>query len=116
MRTIIALAGLAAAAVVAVDFAKAYAASSKTGWARVWDGGRGSATIVWQQLGVVLGGLLAASDQAVDWLTQFLNAPGADDSIKNVLNQVVTPAKVGTALAIYALISIAARMRTLRKK
>lgn len=116
MRTIVTLAALVIAGVVAADFAKAYFASSKIGWARVWDGGRGSATIVWQQLGVVLGGLLVASDQAVDWVTQFLNAPGADEAVKNALNQIVTPTKVGSALAIYAVISIVARMRTLRKK
>ncbi len=110
-----AIVGLALLAIVIYDFITAYRASTKTGRDRLWDAGRGSAVIVWQQFGLVIAGATMAATSVVDWVCQFLGAPGADEAIKSVIGTMFTPAKVGAALAIYAAVSVAARLRSLKK-
>ncbi len=102
-------------AVVLFDFARAYAASTNTGWARLLDAGRGSATILWSQLGFVIAAVVAVLDQVLDWICQISGAPGADDAIKQAIQQAVTPTRVGVVVAIYVVITAVARMRTLGK-
>lgn len=102
-------------AVVLFDFARAYFKSRKTGWGRLLDAGRGSATILWSQLVFAVGAIAAGFNQILDWVCQVIGAPGADDAIKSAVQQVVTAERVGLALAIVGIITIIARMRTLGK-
>lgn len=105
LLSILAIAAGLLALVVAVDFAIAYFRSSSTGTQRLWDAGRGSATIVVCQLGFIGGGV----DTGLQKLADFLNMPGVSDAIKGYLP---APA-VGAAVIVFAAIALAARLRTL---
>lgn len=115
LHGIVAVIALALVAVVIFDFVRSYLASATTGWARLLDAGRGSATILWSQIGFAIAAIVAALDQVMDWICQLTGTPGADDAIKSAIQQVVTPTTAAIALAAYALITAIARMRTLNK-
>jgi hypothetical protein len=115
MKTLVSLIALAILAVVLLDFVRAYMQATSAGWQRVWDAGRGSATIVVAQLGTVAGALVAASSQVTDWITGLLNTPGADEQIKSLIASYLTPTTVGIATVAFMALVAWARLRTLRK-
>lgn len=92
---------------VAVDFLIAYLRSKNTGTARLWDAGRGSATMVVGQLGLIGGGI----DVGIGQLANYLGMPGVTDAIKGYLPDQA----VGAAVMVFAAVTIAARLRTLGK-
>jgi hypothetical protein len=106
---------LAIFAVVLYDFVSSYLKSTSTGFGRWIDAGRGSATMVVAQLGVLSGLLVAVSSQVTDWVCGLLNDPGAADAFKQVIQAWVTPTDVGIALALFAAVVAWARARTLKK-
>ena len=112
-KTALALIALAILAVLLIDFARAYAKATSTGWQRLWDAGRGSATVVVAQLGAAAGALVAASDRLTDWICNLVNAPGADDTIKGLIASTLTPTTVGIATVAFMGLVAWARMRTL---
>lgn len=114
-KTIVTLIALAIFAVVLLDFVRAYLQATTTGWQRVWDAGRGSATIVVTQLGAGAGALVAMSDKLTDWITGLLNAPGADEQIKGLIASYLTPTTVGIATVAFMGLVAWARLRTLGK-
>jgi hypothetical protein len=116
LHGIVTVAIVAMVAIVVIDFTRSYAASGNTGWQRLLDAGRGSATILWSQLGFVIAGMLTAFDQLADLVCQLTGAPGADDAFKQAIQSYFTTTTVGTVLAIYAVITVLARVRTLNKK
>lgn len=115
LHGVVAVIALALTAVVIFDFIRSYQASTNTGCARLLDAGRGSATILWSQIGFAIAAVVAALDQVMDWICQIAGTPGADDAIKSAIQQIVTPTSAAIALAVYALITAIARMRTLNK-
>lgn len=105
MTKIIMIAAGLLALVVLADFVIAYARSTKTGADRLWDAGRGSATIVVGQLALIGGGV----DVGLAQIAQWLDMPGVADAVKSALPE----AQVGAAVMIFAAISMAARLRTM---
>jgi hypothetical protein len=112
---IVALAAIAVLVVVIVDFMHSYMKSTETGWQRIWDAGRGSATIVIQQLGMVAAATVAMFNQVTDWVCSLLSTPESADAIKSAIGSYVTGPNVGIALAIFVSLTVAARMRSLGK-
>lgn len=113
MKLIFTFVALTLIGVVVFDFVRQYRKASSAGWQRVWDAGRGSATIVWQQIGLVVAGLVAASETVVDWICRLVNAPGADEAIKGAISSYVTPVNVSAAMVVFIAITVWARLRTL---
>jgi hypothetical protein len=113
VKYILPLIGLSVAAVVIFDFGRQYLKSISTGWGRVWDAGRGSATVVWQQFGLVVSGLVMGADRLIDWVCAAANDPSAADAIKGVINSYFTPPVAGLVGLAFIAITIKARMRTL---
>ena len=111
-----AIGALVLVAIVAIDFARCYSRSKNTGWTRLLDAGRGSATILWLQLGFVASCLMAALDAGADWVTQIVGAPGADDTIKQWIGSYFSPQNVGIVVGIYIMIAAIARARTLLRR
>ncbi len=112
--TIVALIALALIAAVVGDFIWAYWKATSSGWQRVWDAGRGSATIVWQQLGLVAAALVTAGGKITDWICALVNDPSAADNIKSAIGSYVSPASVGIAMTAFIAVTIWARSRTLK--
>jgi hypothetical protein len=115
MKFAMTLIALALIAIVAFDFVRAYLGATSTGWQRVWDAGRGSATMVAVQLGIVASCIATASGDVVDWICNLANDPGAADSIKGAIAQYCTPTTVGIAMVGYLGLVAWARLRTLNK-
>ena len=114
-KNIVALVALAVLAVVIFDFVRSYMKSTDTGWQRIRDAGRGSATIVIQQLGLVAAALVAMFNQVTDWICSLLSTPESADAIKSAIGSYVTGPNVGIALAVFVSLTVAARMRSLGK-
>jgi hypothetical protein len=112
-KLIATLIALGIAGIVAFDFVRSYLKATSVGWQRLWDAGRGSATIVWQQLGIVAACLVTASTSLTDWVCGLLNAPGADEAIKSTINSYVGPTSVGVVMVLYIGVTVWARLRTL---
>lgn len=115
LHGIISLAALAIVAIVLFDFVYSYVKSNSSGFQRWIDAGRGSATMVAAQLGGVVALFVASSQKITDWICGAINAPGADEAIKQGIQQLVTPTNAGLALAAFALAVAVARARTLGK-
>jgi ABC-type sulfate transport system permease component len=115
MRLVFTLSALALIAFLVFDFVRAYLKATTTGWQRVWDAGRGSATIIVVQLGVVASGIATASGDLVDWICSLVNDPSAADPIKTAIAQYCTPTTVGVAMVGYLGLVAWARLRTLNK-
>jgi hypothetical protein len=115
MKLVITVVALALIAFLVFDFVRAYLGSTSTGWQRVWDAGRGSATIIVVQLGVVASGIATASGDLVDWICSLANDPSAADPIKATIAQYCTPTTVGVAMIGYLGLVAWARLRTLNR-
>jgi len=113
---ILAWIGLALAAVVMFDGVTTYTRSTSTGSARWLDVGRGSATMLWQQFGLMIAGTVAGMDKIVDFVTGLAGDTAADAAIKSAIGSWFTPTTAAIALAAYASITVAARMRTMGRK
>lgn len=111
MQTIATFVILAVVGVIVYDFAIEYAKAGSSGWQRIWDAWSGGAANLKRQLGIVAAGAVAFSSKITDWVCSLLNDPSAADSVKSIISGYVTPATVGTAMAIFTLISIAAKLR-----
>jgi hypothetical protein len=111
--TFVSLIALAIVSVVVFDFVRAYLKSTATGWQRIWDAGRGSATVVIGQLGMVASMLAVSFDKVVDWICSLLQDPSAADQIKTLIGQYVTATNVGLVMAAFTGLVVAARLRTL---
>ncbi|HZS63344.1 MAG TPA: hypothetical protein VFA53_02435 [Xanthobacteraceae bacterium] len=115
LATLLTLLALAIVGVLIVDFVRSYVAATSTGWQRLWDAGRGSATMVVAQLGAVVALITAVSDHLADWISSLLGDPAAADSVKSAIQSYVTPATVGTAMLVFSGLVAWARLRTLSK-
>lgn len=114
-KTATAVAALVILCVVAGDFVFAYVRSKSTGFQRLIDAARGSATILAAQLGAIAAALVTAGGQITDWICAILNAPDADSQIKSFIGSYFTATNVGLAMLAYTLIVAAARARTLKR-
>jgi hypothetical protein len=114
LKNIITLIALTIIVIGVYDFIVSYRKSTNSGWQRVWDAGKGSATIVWQQLGLMVAGLLAASSSVTDWVCSLINDPSAAESVKSIIGAYVTPTTAGAAMAVFTLVTVWARLRTLK--
>lgn len=112
---ILAWIGVGFAALVIGDFVTQYASSTATGFARFLAAGRGSATILWQQFGFAIAGIVLGFDKIVDVVTGIAGDSNADASIKSAIAQWFTPTTVSLVLAGYAAITVIARVRTLSR-
>jgi hypothetical protein len=114
IHTVISVVGLCIFAVVVYDFSTQYVKATSSGWQRIWDAGRGSATMVMAQLGAIAAGIAMAGDKVTDFVCGLLNAPGAADQIKAAIGQYVTGQNVGIVLLIFTALVAWARSRSLK--
>ncbi len=105
MKTAITLLVLAIVCYVAADFFHGYRQAGGSLWMRLVAAGKGSATILWARLMLVIGGLADLAVEAAGWL----DAPGVSDAVKSMLQ----PQYVGAFIVAVALVSEFARRRTL---
>lgn len=89
----------------AVDLWLRYRDAVGSPWQRLLSAGRDSATILWQRFVIVVTGLAGTLGEAADWL----NEPALKDAITAALK----PEYVAAFTIAVALITIAARKRTL---
>lgn len=115
LHAIATLIGLGTALWVGFDFIKEYRASTLTGWPRVWGAAKGSATIAWQQFGIVISGLTAASTGLAEFAANMAGDPSAGDTIKGYIQSALKPEYVGLAMIAFMGVTIWARMRSLGK-
>jgi hypothetical protein len=87
----------------AYEFVVSYRKSTSTGWQRIWDGARGSATLVWMRLVFIVG----AGIDLITELADFLGAPGVSDTIR----QYADPRVVSALMIAIAIIGEFARRR-----
>lgn len=106
IRTTIVLALLGIASYVAYVVVSSYLASTGTVWERLLAASQNSATILWSKLVAAIGALVAG----LDFVADYLDAP----DVKSTLQGMVNPKYVGGFVLAVALITIAARMRSLK--
>lgn len=99
---------------VSVDFAVAYSRSKRTGVARLWDAGRGSATIVWSQFGLVVTAIIGSFNQVASWVFDAIGHPEIASQVHDFITQYISAKWVAIAMAAYLFVSIKARLRTLK--
>lgn len=96
-------------------FTMGYLKATSSGFQRVIDGAKGSATMLVAQLGTIAAALIMASDSIVDFVCNLVNAPGVADQVKTAISQYVTPTNLGLAMLGFTLLVGWARSRTLGK-
>ncbi len=113
MKLVIDLAGLALALGMIAVLVSQYRKATSTGLQRVWDAGRGSATIVWSYIGLIVTGLTAGSGKLADLVFSVFNDPAGADAVKTAINSYVTPTTASVVGALFIAVTIWARSRTL---
>lgn len=107
MRMLVTAALIALVAFLAYDFVSEYRAAVGSAWERAIAAGKGSATILWARLTMLVAALSDLLTQAADWL----NAPGVADGIRSVLK----PEYVAVFVVGLALVTELARRRSLNR-
>lgn len=115
LSNIMTLAGLAVAGYVAVTFATAYTKAEGAGCERLRNAAKGSATILVQKVGLLVAGLTTATDGVVDFVARLVSDQAGAESVKTVIGQVINTTSVGAALAVFSLVTVWARLRSLGK-
>lgn len=94
-------------AFIVVKLVVGYATAEGSPWDRILASAKDSATILWNYIIAVSGALIIWADQAA----AFFNMP----EVQKFLTEHLTPARLGTALTVIAVVGIVARLRTLGK-
>ena len=106
LTTIVLVAALAILAYIAYRVVLNYRAAEGTVWERLIVAAKNSATVLWQYVVIAGGTLLGWSVQLAD----ALNMP----EVRSVIQDNLKPEYVGLALVGIAIITVVARLRTLR--
>ena len=115
LSNLVTLAGLGVAGYVVYSFVTAYAKAEGSGFTRLRNAARGSATILVQQLGLVVAGLTTSLNGVVEFVSRFISDQAGAESVKQIIQSFVTPTTVGAALAIFSAVTVWARLRSLGK-
>jgi hypothetical protein len=91
--------------VIGYEFVKDFATTTGSIWTRLLAAGKDSATILWARFSMIVAAITAALVDASD----YFNAPGVSDAIK----QVMQPQYVALVGLFVAIITEVARRRTL---
>lgn len=106
MKTVLALFALAILGYVVGVAVMAWRKQTGTAWERVLGTANESATILWSKLVAIIGVLIGG----LDFVADYLEAP----DVKSTLQSMVNPKYVGGFVLGVALITIAARLRSLK--
>jgi len=106
MKTILALTALTVIGYIGYIAAMSWRKQTGSVWERVLGTANDSATILWSKLVAAIGALVAG----LDFVADYLDAP----DVKSTLQGMVNPKYVGGFVLAVALVTIAARMRSLK--
>ncbi len=96
---------------IAYQLVSQYRAATGTTWERLLAAGKGSATILWQKIGLLASFLIAAIDQGLDVVATLINDPDFATQAKSAVTAYLTPTNVTLGMAAFMAITIWARTR-----